>query len=224
MKLLKDWTKIEKYLLLLSIILVSLVGIIFEAKLTTTISSIVGIVTALLLAKGKNLGQVFGVISAFLYSFVSFKSKFYGEVIIYMCIKLPMYIIGILTWIKHQSKKTNTIQINNIKLKEWIIVSVICIVSFIGIYWLLKIFDTKELFISSLSVVSSLFAIYLGIRRSKYSFYFYIMNDFILIMLWGIPVLNGMLSLIPMVFNPIINFINDSYGIYNWNKLEEMQK
>lgn len=100
----------------------------------------------------------------------------------------------------------------------------ICIVAFIGIYWLLKIFDTKELFISSLSVVSSLFAIYLGIRRSKYSFYFYIMNDFILIMLWGIPVLNGMLSLIPMVFNPIINFINDSYGIYNWNKLEEMQK
>ncbi len=224
MKVLKDWTKIEKYLLFSSIILVSLVGIIFEAKLTTTISSIGGILTALLLAKGKNLGQVFGVISAFLYSFVSFKNKFYGEVIIYMCIMLPMYLIGILSWIKHQSKKTNTIQINNIKLKEWIIISIICIIAFIGIYWLLKIFDTKELFISSLSVVSSLFAIYLGIRRSKYSFYFYIMNDFILIMLWGLPVLSGTVSLIPMVFNPIINFINDSYGIYNWNKLEKIQK
>ena len=224
MKVLKDWNKIEKYLLFSNIILVSLVGIIFKAKLTTTISSIVGIITALLLAKGKNLGQIFGLISAFLYSFVSFKNKFYGEVIIYMCIMLPMYIIGIISWIKHQSKKTNTIQINTIKLKEWIIVSVICIIAFIGIYWLLKIFDTKELFISSLSVISSLFAIYLGIRRSKYSFYFYIMNDFILIMLWGLPVLSGTVSLIPMVFNPIINFINDSYGIYNWNKLEQIQK
>lgn len=224
MKLLKDWNKIEKWLLFSSIILVWLVGVIFQAKLTTTLSSIIGIITALLLAKGKNLGQIFGVISAFLYSFVSLKSKFYGEVIIYICIMFPMYIIGILSWIKHKSKKTNTILVNSIKLKEWIIVSGICILAFIGIYWLLKIFKTKELFISSLSVVSSLFAIYLGIRRCKYSFYFYIMNDFILIILWGIPVINGTISLVPMVFNPIINFINDSYGIYNWNKLEKIQK
>lgn len=224
MKVLKSWSKLEKWLLFSSIILVLLVGVIFEANLTTTLSSIIGIITALLLAKGKNLGQIFGLMSAFLYSFVSLKNRFYGEVIIYMCIMLPMYLIGILSWIKHQSKKTNTIQVNNIKLKEWIIVSIICIFAFVGIYWLLKTFETKELFISSLSVVSSLFAIYLGIRRCKYSFYFYIMNDFILIMLWGIPVINGTLALVPMVFNPIINFINDNYGIYNWNKLEQIQK
>ncbi len=117
---------------------------IFESKLTTTLSSIIGIITALLLAKGKILGQIFGLISAFLYSFVSLKNRFYGEAIIYMCIMLPMYLIGILSWIKHQSKKTNTIKVNNIKLKEWIIVSIVCIFTFIGIYWLLKIFKTKE--------------------------------------------------------------------------------
>lgn len=224
MKVLKSWSKLEKFLLFSSIILILLVGFIFEAKLITTLSSIMGIITALLLAKGKNLGQVFGLILAFLYSFVSFKNKFYGEAILYMCIMLPMYIIGILSWIKHQSEKTNTIQVDNIKLKEWIILFIISIIAFVGIYMLLKIFATKELFISSLSVVSSLCAIYLGIRRSKYSFYFYIMNDFILIMLWGIPVIKGVLSLVPMVFNPIINFINDCYGVYNWNKLERMQK
>lgn len=218
-----DWTKIEKALLFFSIILVLAVGFIFESNLTTTLSSIIGIITALLIAKGKNLGQVFGLISALLYSFVSLRNKFYGEVIIYMFIMLPMYLIGILSWIKHQSKKTNTIQINNIKLKEWIIVSIICVFAFLGIYYLLSFFKTKELFISALSVVSSLFAIYLGIRRSRYSFYFYIMNDFILIALWGIPVINGEIALFPMLFNPIINFINDSYGIYNWGKLEQIQ-
>ena len=54
MKLLKDWTKLEKILLFGSIILVSLVEIIFKSDLLTTICSIVGIITALLLAKGKN--------------------------------------------------------------------------------------------------------------------------------------------------------------------------
>lgn len=95
--------------------------------------------------------------------------------------------------------------------------------AFIGIYFLLKAFNTSQLFISSLSVIDSLFAIYLGIRRSKYSFYFYVVNDLILIALWGIPVISGSLILLPMVFNPIINLINDMYGIHNWKKLEKIQ-
>lgn len=55
--MLKDWTKFEKILLFTSIILVLLVGIIFKSEALTTICSIVGIITALLLAKGKNLGR-----------------------------------------------------------------------------------------------------------------------------------------------------------------------
>lgn len=225
MKLLfKDWTKLERVLLFGSVILVSIVGIIFKSDVLTTICSIVGIVTALLLAKGKKLGQIFGLLISLLYSIVSFKNGFYGEVIIYLCIMFPMYIIGIISWIKHQNNQTNTVELNNIKMKEWIIVFIVSIIAFIGINILLKIFNTKELFISSLSVIDSLFAIYLSVRRSKYSFYFYVVNDIILIVLWGLPVINGNFILIPMVFNPIINLINDSYGIYNWKKLEKLQK
>lgn len=223
MKILKDWTKFEKVLLFTSVILVVLVGIIFKAEILTTICSIVGIITALLLAKGKNLGQIFGLVIVALYSIVSFKNKYYGEVIIYLCIMLPMYIIGIISWLKHQNKETNSVEVNTIKIKEWIIVSIVSILAFIGIYFLLKTFNTSQLFISSLSVIDSLFAIYLGIRRSKYTFYFYIINDLILILLWGMPVVNGSIILLPMVFNPIINLINDSYGIYNWKKLEKLQ-
>lgn len=223
-KYFKDWTKFEKILLIGSVILVSLVGIIFKSDLLTTVCSIVGIITALLLAKGKNLGQIFGLLIVALYSIVSFKNAFYGEVIIYLCIMLPMYIVGIVSWIRHQNKDTNTVEVNKIKLKEWIVVIVISIVFFIGIYFILKAFNTKELFISSLSVIDSLFAIYLGVRRSKYSFHFYVLNDLILILLWGIPVIKGEIILIPMVFNPIINLINDLYGIHNWNNLEKLQK
>lgn len=222
-KLFKDWTKFEKILLIGSIILVLLVGVIFKSEILTTICSIVGITTALLLAKGKNLGQVFGLLIVVLYSIVSFKNKYYGEVIIYLCVMLPMYIIGIISWLRHQNKETNSVEVNTIKVKEWILVSIVSMAAFIGIYFLLKVFNTSELFVSSLSVIDSLFAVYLGVRRSKYSFYFYVVNDLILIALWGIPVIAGTLILIPMVFNPIINLINDIYGIYNWKKLEKIQ-
>lgn len=78
-KIFKDWTKLEKTLLFGSIILVGLVGIIFKSDVLTTICSIVGIITALLLAKGKNLGQIFGLLIVALYSIVSFKNGYYGE-------------------------------------------------------------------------------------------------------------------------------------------------
>ena len=171
-KYFSDWTKLEKTLLFGSISLVSLVGIIFKSDLLTTICSIVGIITALLLAKGKNLGQIFGLLIVALYSIVSFKNGYYGEVIIYLCIMLPMYIIGIISWFKHQNKDTNSVEVNRITIKEWIIVLFASIVCFIGIYFLLKAVNTNQLFISSLSVIDSLFAVYLGVRRSKYSFYF----------------------------------------------------
>ena len=53
---LKEWNKLEKTLLFGSIILVSIVAIVFKSDLLTTICSIEGIITSLLLAKGKSLG------------------------------------------------------------------------------------------------------------------------------------------------------------------------
>ena len=224
MKLFKDWTDFEKVLLFGSIIIVSLVGIFFKSDLLTTSCSIVGIITALLLAKGKNLGQVFGLLITILYSIVSFKNKYYGEVLIYALLMLPMYVIGIITWINHKNKKTNSVEINSIKKKEWIIVSFVFALVFVGIYYLLKVFNTNELIVSTISVLASLFAVYLQIRRSKYSFSFYIVNDIILMFLWGIPVVRGSFILFPMLLNPTINLINDTYGFYNWKKTEKIQK
>ena len=224
MKLFKDWTNFEKVLLFGSIIIVGLVGILFKSDLLTISCSIVGIITALLLAKGKNLGQVFGLLITILYSIVSFKNKYYGEVLIYALLMLPMYIIGIITWINHENEKTNSVEINTINKKEWIIVSIVFVGVFICIYCLLKAFNTNELVVSTISVVASLFAVYLQIRRSKYSFSFYMVNDIILMFLWGMPVVRGSYILFPMLLNPTINLINDAYGFYNWKKTEKIQK
>ena len=222
--ILKNWTKLENSLLFGSIIIVSLIGIIYKSDLLTISCSIVGIITALLLAKGKNLGQVFGVLITILYSIVSFKNKFYGEVFIYIFLMLPMYIVGIISWMKHQNKVTNSVEINKIANREWIIIFIATVIIFIAVYFLLKIFNTSEILVSTFSVIASIFAVYLQIRRSRFSFYFYVINDLILIILWGIPVVKGNFLLLPMLFNPIINLINDSYGIINWRNLEKIQK
>ncbi len=95
--MLKDWTKFEKTLLFLGLTLITITSIIFKSDVLTAICAILCNITVLFQAKGKNLGQVFGIIIAILYSIVSFNNKFYGEVILYILIMLPMYIMGLIS-------------------------------------------------------------------------------------------------------------------------------
>ena len=224
MKLLKEWTIFEKILLFGSIIVISSVGLVFKSDLLTTSCSLLCIITVLLIAKGKNIGQVLGVLVTIMYSVVAYKNKYYGEVLINLLLMLPLYIIGIITWINHKDEKTNFVEINSIQKKEWIIVAIVFFCAFIGIYNLLDFFNTNELIVSTISVLVSLFAAYLQMRRSRYSFSFYLINDIVLMFLWGIPVIHGNYTLFPILLNPMVNFIHAMYGSYNWKRTEKIQK
>ena len=219
-KLFKDWTKFEIGLLLSSIIVVIASGIFAKSNLLTISCSIAGILCAINQAKGKIISQFIGLVLVVLYSVLSFQNRYYGEVLIYIFIMLPLFIGGIISWIKNVNKETDTVNKNELKRVEWIVLTIISSITFVGLYYLLKYFHTSQLFISTLSMVTSLFATYLVARRSKYGFLFYMGNDIIMLILWGLPVVLGNLTLIPMMVNPIINFINDTYGWRSWNKRE----
>ena len=223
-KLFYDWTKFEITLLVISLISVGITGIICNSSLLTIICSIAGILCALTQAKGKVISQFIGLLIVVLYSILSFQNKFYGEVIIYVFIMFPLFISGIISWIKNLNKETNTVNENKLHKKEWIVLTIISIVLFVLLYYLLKYFNTSQLLVSTLSLVTSLFATYLVARRSKYGFLFYIGNDIILFILWGGQVVKENFALIPILVNPIINFINDSYAWKSWNKREKREE
>lgn len=136
----------------------------------------------------------------------------------------PMYIYGVFSWITHRNKETDTVKSNEIAKKEWGILAFSSAIGFAALYCVLKYFNTSQLMISSLSMITSLMATYLITRRSKYSFIFYIGNDIILILLWGIPILQGEFYLAPVLVENIVLLLNDSYGLKNWNENIEETK
>jgi len=73
-------------------------------------------------------------------------------------------------------------------------------------------------------MVTSLLASYFEARRSELSLYCYVANDFVIITLWIIPVINGQTALISVLVGPLLLLINDIYGSYNWRKLKKKQK
>ena len=218
----KGWTIFEKIFLILGTIAAFVLTFLFKGTCVDLSYTLLYFWTALLLAKGKYSCYIIGIISTFFYAFVSYSNSYYGEVIIAMCCTLPLMIVGLVNWLKHQDN-TNTVVIKEISKKELILVLLSQAVMFIGYYYLLKIFNTNNLLVSTFSIVASIIATYLTARRSEYGFLGFIINDIILITLWSIPVVSGNHNLIPVLLCPVLLLINDIYGVYNWKEIKNKQ-
>ena len=177
------WTIFEKLFLIIGTIVAFVLTFLFKGSWIDLGYTLLYFWTALLLAKGKYACYIIGIISTFFYAYVSYSNSYYGEVIIAMCCTLPLMIVGLVNWLKHQDD-TNTVVIKEISRKELILVLLSQVVMFFGYYFLLKIFNTNNLLVSTFSIVASIIATYLTARRSEYGFVGFIINDIILIALW----------------------------------------
>ena len=221
--MLKGWTIFERLFLVLGTISAFVLTFLFKGTWIDLGYTLLYFWTALLLAKGKYSCYIIGIISTFFYAFVSYNNSYYGEVIIAMCCTLPLMIVGLVNWLKHQDN-TNTVVIKEISKKELIIVLFSQAIMFVGYYYLLIVFNTNNLLVSTFSIVASIIATYLTARRSEYGFVGFIINDIIIITLWSIPVIGGNTNLIPVLLCPVLLLINDIYGVYNWKKIKNKQK
>ena len=219
----KNWTTFEKIFLILGTIIACVLTFIFKGTWIDLGYTLLYFWTALLLAKGKYSCYIIGIISTFFYAFVSYSNSYYGEVIIAMCCTLPLMVIGLVNWLKHQDS-TNTVIIKEITKKELIIVLISQVVLFCGYYSLLKFFNTNNILVSTFSIIASVIATYLTARRSEHGFVGFIINDIILIVLWSIPVINGNTNIIPVLLCPTLLLINDIYGVYNWKRIKNKQR
>lgn len=220
-KLFINWNLYEISLLTIGISCVFLSGFLCKSSILTIMVSFLTIFCAIFQAKGKSISQIIGLIQCLLYSYLSYNNRYYGEAIINIFLLFPLYINGVISWLKNTDKETDTVIKNKITKKEWTILFVLSLILSVSLYFLLRYFKTDKLFVSTISMVFSLFATYLVSRRSKYGFIFYIMNDFVLIVLWGSLTLFNDISLFPMLIMPIVLFLNDIYGFKIWNKETE---
>ena len=220
----KDWNLFEKLYLFFGILVGVLTSIIFNGTVIDSLYTITYLTTAILMSKGKVESYFVGFFSVFFYGIVSYNQGYYGELLITIFLTFPIMIIGIISWLRHQDKEDDVVIINTLSKKEIILVIGSQLFLFWVYYFLLKMFNTDLLILSSCSIVTSVLASYFEARRSELSLFCYIANDLILITLWIIPIIKGNTTLISVLVGPILLLINDIYGSYNWKKLKNKQK
>lgn len=218
------FSKGELLLWILSSVTITVSFLLFDRENYLTLAaSLIGVASLIFNAKGNPFGQLLMVIFSVLYGIISYSFSYYGEMITYMGMTGTMALFALVSWLKNPYKgKKSQVKVNSISRKEvWFTVLMTALVTVV-FYFILKYFETANLFFSTLSVTTSFAAVYLTFRRSPYFALIYALNDIVLIILWAYASLSDT-TYLSVVICFLMFLVNDIYGFVSWLKMEKKQ-
>ena len=222
---LSSLTKFEKALWLISSLIIT-VSFLFGADKNplTLIVSLIGVTSLIFIAKGNVWGQILMIIFSIIYGYISYKTRYYGEMITYVGMAGPMAVMALVAWLKNPFEgEENQVAVAEITPLKLTIVSALTVIVTVIFYFILRYFNTANLVLSTFSVLTSFFAASLTFLRSPYYALGYAANDVVLIILWVLASVENP-GYIPMVMCFVVFFVNDVYGYISWKRMAEMQK
>lgn len=194
-----------------------------DFDLLTLVAALIGVTSLIFAAKGNVWAQVLMVIFSILYGIISFRFHYWGEMITYLGMTMPMSVWSTITWLKNPSEENGSeVQIQTLNKKHIIGLTISGIFVTGVFYYILKLLDTPNIIFSTISIITSFLATSLTMLRSSYYAIGYAANDIVLIILWVLASLENP-AYIPVVVNFSIFFINDMYGFVSWKKREIQQ-
>lgn len=223
-KVINYFTKFEIGLWLSSVLLIIISFCIFDKEnYLTLVASIIGATFLIFNAKGNPIGQFLTIVFSILYGIISYSFSYYGEMITYLGMTMPMALFALISWLKNPYEKGKAeVKVNKLSKIEIAFMFVLTAIVTALFYYILKYFNTANIVPSTISVTTSFLAVYLTFRRSPYFALAYAMNDLVLIILWVLASITE-ISYLSVVICFAVFFVNDMYGFINWLKMEKKQ-
>lgn len=137
-----------------------------EHNYLTLAASIVGVTALMFVAKGDVWGQILTVIFSIFYGIISVQFRYYGEMITYLGMTMPIAILSVYTWIKNPYKDTNEVKIHNLSRKKIVLLVLATVIVTFVFYFILKAFNTANLLFSTVSIATSFSASSLMMLRN----------------------------------------------------------
>ncbi len=189
-------------------------------------TSLVGACSLILISKGNVLGQFLAVAFSIFYGVISFFFRYYGEMITYLCMTAPIAVASIVTWLKHPFKREDgkpaEVKVNRLTRRDYLLLIPLSLAVTVAFYFILRAFDTANLIVSTVSVLTSFLAMYLSMRRSPLYALAYAVNDIVLIVPWTLAAFTNK-EYIAMVVCFSVFLLNDINGFLQWNRMKRRQ-
>ena len=218
------FSKTEIALWLSSVLLIISSFCLFDRENYLTLAaSLVGVTSLIFNAKGNPFGQLLMVLFSLLYGIISYGFNYYGEMVTYLGMTMPMAVFALISWLRHPYKENKAeVKVNSISKKEVLFMWIGAVAITVLFYFILKYFNTANIVPSTLSVTTSFVAVYLTFRRSPLFALAYAANDIILIILWIMASVYDV-RYISVVVCFIAFLANDIYGYISWKRMKARQ-
>lgn len=187
--------------------------------LLTLVAACIGVTSLIFAAKGNVWSQILMIVFSILYGIISWQFRYWGEMITYLGMTMPMAIWSTITWIKNPSENVGEVEIQKLTKKHILMLVVSGMIVTTLFFEILAVLKTPNIIFSTISVTTSFFAAALTMLRSSYYAVGYAANDIVLIVLWVLASINNPRYLsVTVIF--IIFFFYDIYGFVSWKKRE----
>ncbi len=199
--------------------------VIFDGRgFLTLAASLTGVTFLIFNAKANPVGQLLTIVFSIMYGIISYRCRYYGEMITYLGMTAPMALFALISWLRHPFKgKRAEVTVNTIKRRELIPALLLTAAVTAVFYFILRALGTANLLPATISVATSFAAVYLTFRRSHWFALAYAANDLVLIVLWAIASFGDRTYLSVLVCFTVF-FANDLYGFINWRRIKKRQQ
>lgn len=207
-----------------SVVLIVVSFCIFDRENYMTLTaSLIGVTSLIFSAKGNPIAQVLMIIFSLIYGIISFSFAYYGEMITYLGMTMPMAVVALISWVKNPyNGNKSQVKVNHIHREEVAFMLILTAIVSIAFYFILEAFNTANIIPSTISVTTSFIAVYLTFRRSPFFALAYAANDIVLIVLWVMATMTN-ISYISVVICFGVFLVNDIYGFINWQRMKKKQ-
>ncbi len=224
-KILSYFSKFDIVLWSASVLLTVLAFVIFDRESYQTLAaSLIGVTSLIFIAKGNPIGQVFMIVFSLIYGAISYTFAYYGEMITYLGMTMPMAVFALVSWLKNPYEGNRSqVKVNSISKCERVLMWILTLAVTVVFYFILEHFGTSNLIPSTISVSTSFLGAYLTFRRSPFLSLAYAANDIILIILWILASAHDT-RYISVVVCFVVFLFNDIYCFVSWQKMKKRQE
>lgn len=192
-------------------------GIIAQDLLVGGTILATGLLCAYFASEGKRANYILGLINYLLMGYVAFKNNLFGIFFFYIFVFSPLQIHGYLSWKKNLDNEKN-VKVREFNLKNSIIITLSCIIgSFIFGYLLSLIPGQRLAFMDASSNCINLCGVVLMILRFKESWWVWLVNNIIDLIIWIITVVDKGNGSVMMLLVSIGYLLINIYGVIKWN-------
>ena len=155
------------------------------------ISATTGVACVVCTGKGKLSAYIFGLINVVLYAIISFRAKYYGEVMLNALYYAPMQFYGFLVWSRHMNQETHEVEKKRMDGRKRILLTLAIGAGTLLYGLVLRALGGELPFVDSLSTVASVAAMIISVWMYMEQWAIWIVVDVVTVAMWAWAFMHG---------------------------------